>query len=109
VRVDYDPAAGSEPNKVRPAVIVSNDGVNAAVGLFGRGLVSVVPFSTRLGRRYPTEVLVTAAESGLDHDSKAKVEQIRAISPGRILGEIGALPDERMAEIDEALRMHLAL
>ncbi len=109
VRVEYESGVGSEPNKVRPAVVVSNDGVNEAVERSGRGLLVVVPFSTKIARRYVSEVLVTAAESGLAHDSKAKVDQIRAVSPHRVVGRIGWVPAERMAEIDEALRLHLAL
>ena len=37
--VDLDPARGSEANKSRPAVIVSNDGANATASQLGRGII----------------------------------------------------------------------
>jgi mRNA interferase MazF len=39
--VDFDPIRGSEANKRRPAVIVSNDHANAAAERLGRGVVTV--------------------------------------------------------------------
>ena len=41
--VDLVPACGSEANKRRPAVIVSNDAANATAARLGRGVVTVVP------------------------------------------------------------------
>ena len=41
--VDLDPARGSEANKRRPAIIVSNDAANATAMRLGRGVVTVVP------------------------------------------------------------------
>jgi mRNA interferase MazF len=42
-------------------------------------------------------------------DSKVQCEQVRALSLDRLLRPIGAVPRQRMAEIDVALRRHLAL
>ncbi|WP_264482389.1 type II toxin-antitoxin system PemK/MazF family toxin [Streptomyces pinistramenti] len=39
--VDHEPARGSEVNKARPAVIVSNDGADAVVDRTGRGVVTL--------------------------------------------------------------------
>ena len=41
--VDLEPGRGSEADKTRPAVIVSNDGANAAAARSGRGVLTVVP------------------------------------------------------------------
>ena len=41
--VDLDPVRGSEANKRRPAVIVSNDAANVTDEQLGRGVVTVVP------------------------------------------------------------------
>lgn len=51
--VDLDPEHGAESNKRRPAVIVSNDGANAAAGRLGRGVVTVVPVTSNTKRVYP--------------------------------------------------------
>ncbi|GGJ37231.1 type II toxin-antitoxin system PemK/MazF family toxin [Streptomyces brasiliensis] len=107
--VDYGPSRGSEPNKARPAVIVSNDGANAAVERTGRGVVTLVPLTTSTARVYPFQVLLPAGEAGLLKDSKVQCEHVRALAPERLLRPIGSVPAQRMAEIDTALRRHLAL
>ncbi|MFF8030953.1 MULTISPECIES: type II toxin-antitoxin system PemK/MazF family toxin [unclassified Streptomyces] len=107
--VDYEPARGSEANKARPGVIVSNDAANAAVERAGRGVITLVPLTTNTSRVHPFQVLLPAGESGLRKDSKAQCEQVRALTPERLLRPIGVVPRQRMAEIDAALRRHLAL
>jgi mRNA interferase MazF len=54
-------------------------------------------------------VLLSRAETGLPRDSKAQAEQVHSIAIERVLGRLGVVPQARMAEIDEALRLHLAL
>jgi mRNA interferase MazF len=107
--VDLDPTRGSEADKRRPAVIVSNDAANATAGRLGRGVVTVVPVTSNVARIYPFQVLLPAAETGLEHDSKAQAEQIRSISVERVGGQLGVVPNAIMLDIDEALRLHLSL
>jgi mRNA interferase MazF len=107
--VDLDPVVGSESNKRRPAVIVSNDVANNTAERLGRGVVTVVPVTTNVARVYPFQVVLSAVATGLEHDSKAQAEQIRSIAVERIGSRIGDLPTEVLAELDEALRLHLAL
>ena len=76
--VDLDPARGSQANKRRPAVVVSNDAANATANRLGRG-------------------------------SKAQAEQIRSIAVERVGDRLGVVPNARMLDIDEALRLHLGL
>lgn len=45
-QIDFDPAQGSEANKRRPAVVVSNDRANATATRLGRGVVTVVPVTS---------------------------------------------------------------
>ncbi|MGI5468787.1 type II toxin-antitoxin system PemK/MazF family toxin [Streptomyces sp. CA-132043] len=107
--VDYEPARGSEAKKARPSVIVSHDGANAIVQRTGRGVVTVVPLTSNTSRVYPFQALLPADECGLAKDSKAQCEQVRAMAPERLLKRIGTVPRQRMAEVDVALRRHLAL
>ena len=108
--VDLDPARGSEATKSRPAVIVSNDGVNTAVHRHGRGVVTVVPVTSNVERVYPFQVLIEAADhSGLRNDSKAQAEQVRAVDVSRIGRRITTLSPNAMNKLDAALRLHLAL
>ena len=108
-RVDFEPVMGSEANKSRPAVIVSDDAANLTAARLGRGMVTVVPITSSVSRVYPFQVMLPAAQTGLHIDSKAQAEQIRAIDVRRIGARLGIVPDPLMQQIDEALRLHLAL
>lgn len=107
--VDLEPVRGSEANKRRPAVIVSNDGASVSAERPGRGVVTVVPITSNVETVYPFQVLLKASAGGLDRDSKAQAEQIRSVSVERVGGRVGAVPNDALAELDEALRLHLAL
>jgi mRNA interferase MazF len=107
--VDLDPARGSEANKRRPAVIVSNDAANATAARLGRGVITVVPVTSNTERIYPFQVLLPASETGLDRDSKAQAEQVRSIAVDRLGDRLGVVPYVIMLDIDEALRLHLSL
>ena len=45
---DLDPAMAGEADKRRPAVIVSNDRANATAARLGRGVVTVVPVTSKV-------------------------------------------------------------
>src|SRR6478609_5595523 len=107
--VDLDPVRGSEANKRRPAVIVSNDAANATASRLGRGVITVIPVTSNVERVYPFQVLLPAAETGLARDSKAQAEQIRSISVERVGDRLGVVPSDLLHDVDEALRMHLGL
>ncbi len=107
--VDLDPARGSEASKRRPAVIVSNDGGNLSATRLGRGVVTIVPVTSNTDRVYPFQVLLPSASTGLERDSKAQAEQVRSIAVERVGVRLGVVPSVLMLEIDEALRLHLAL
>jgi len=109
VQVNLDPARGSEARKVRPAVVVSNDAANATATRLGRGVITVVPVTSSTGRVYPFQVLLPAPQTGLPRDSKAQAEQVRSISVERVSKRVGQLPAALIAELDQALRIHLSL
>lgn len=107
--VDLEPARGSEANKRRPAVIVSNDRANTVAARLGRGVVTVVPVTSNTDAVYPFQTLLPADETGLPHDSKAQAEQVRSIAVERLGPVVGHVPPEVMHRLDEALRVHLDL
>ena len=109
VAVSLHPARGSEASKTRPAVVVSNDAANATASRLARGVITVVPVTSNVARVYPFQVLLRAAQTGLGQDSKAQAEQVRSVAVERIGKQIGSLPAAAMAELEEALRLHLAL
>ncbi len=107
--VDLDPVRGAEANKLRPAVIVSNDGANSTAQRLGRGVVAVVPVTSKTDRVYPFQVLLLADQTGLPVDSKAQAEQIRSVAVERVGTRVGRVPAGVLVALDEALRLHLAL
>lgn len=109
VLVSFDPAVGSETRKTRPAVLVSNNTANAVAVRVPGATVTVVPLTSNTARVLPFQVLLPAASTGLDLDSKAQAEQVRTVAVARIVRPLGWVPAELIAEIDEALRLHLAL
>ena len=107
--VDLDPVRGSEADKRRPGVIVSNDGANSAAQRLGRGVITIVPVTSNVARVYPFQALLTAEETGLRVDSKAQAEQVRSVAVERVGERVGVLPPQLLAMLDEALRLHLAV
>jgi len=107
--IELGPGQAGEATGHRPAVIVSNNGANAAAARRGKGVVTVVPLTTNTGVIHRFQVLLPGEACGLPETSKAQVEQIRALAIPRVGPRIGTVPPALMREIDEALRIHLAL
>jgi mRNA interferase MazF len=98
--VKLDPVIGSEINKTRPAVIVSNDAGNAK-----SKRVIVAPITSTVTHVYPFETKIT-----LDgRDGKIMLDQIRSIDKQRLLDRIYILDLGLMHQVDKALKIALAL
>jgi mRNA interferase MazF len=104
-----EPVQGSEANKTRPVVIVTNDSSNQIVEELGAGMVTVVPLTSSVERILPFQVFLPSDATGLRADSKAQPEQIRAISSNRLSKMLGQVPADYLEQLDNALRLHLAL
>jgi mRNA interferase MazF len=109
VTVSFDPSLGSEAAKTRPAIVVSNDAANATATRLGRGVITVIPVTSNIARIYPFQVLLPAHQTGLARDSKAQAEQVRSVAVERIGKTVGQLPATLIADLDQALRVHLSL
>ena len=107
--IDLNPARGTEARKTRPAVIVSNDGANTTATRLGRGVLTVVPVTSNVDRVYPFQVLLPASATGLAVSSKAQAEQVRSVDVAWVRHQLGSVPAELMSQLDDALRIHLAL
>jgi len=116
-RVQFDPVKGSEQGGLCPAVVVQNDGSNDA-----RAATVVVPMVRTVPPwPCPFAVIVEPKESGLSERSVIHCGQIATIQhsgygsrlrPARGEPEvraIGQLSAQKMAEVEAALRFHLAL
>jgi len=71
---NLSPAVGSEMDKRRPVLIVSNDANNNA-----STTVTILPITSNMTRVYPFEVLLNSEDSGLSKTSKVQAQQIRTI------------------------------
>ncbi len=71
--------------------------------------MTVVPVTSNVARVYPFQVELPARATGLRSDSRAQAEQVRSVAVQRIGPRLGRLPADLMAQLDEALRLHLAL
>ena len=107
--VDLDPVLGSEAGNRRPAILVSNDSANAAAERLRRGVLTVVPITGNVSRIFPFQVLLPAGAAGLRVDSKAQAEQVRSIAVERLGSVLGRIPTDAMADLEDALRLHLGL
>lgn len=108
--VDLEPAQGSEANKRRPCLIVSNDHANLRAASVASGTVTVVPLTSNVGSVFAFQVLLPAIETGLDADSKAQAEQVRTVAVRRFgIGPVGRVSRPLMRAVDAALKLHLAL
>jgi len=83
---NLSPVVGSETNKRRPVLIVSNDANNR-----NAGTITILPITSNVSRVYPFEVLLAPEDSGLPKPSKVQAQQIRTISKQRISGQALAL------------------
>jgi mRNA interferase MazF len=111
--VNLHPATGREQAGRRPVLVVSDDAINS------KPLVVTVVVGTsggRLNENYPTNVRVTAAESGLPKETIFLCYQIRSLDQSRFAGTsgkpsqpAGRLMPETMRRVEDAICRALRL
>jgi mRNA interferase MazF len=72
-------------------------------------VVTVVPVTGNTDNVYPFQVLLSTAKSGLAVDSKTQAEQVRSVATQRLVRRIGRISPAELINLDDALRLHLAL
>jgi len=109
---DLGETVGSEHEGPHPIIIVSRDSINHNAVGHNRSIVIVgVPTTDRanIEELAPSHVLLKKGEGGLTKDSVALCEQIRAVSVDRLLRYMGRLDSVKFEQIEDALRITLAL
>ena len=100
-----DPAMGSETQKTRPVVVVSNDPSNKVAPM-----VTVIPITSNDSRVFSFEVALPVQDTGLKLNGKAMAQQIRSLDKSRITSAcIGNVSRLKMLALDAAIKRHLAL
>jgi len=102
--VNWSPGRGSEQSGVRPALIIQND-----VGNRHSPTTIVAALTTALEKQYPFLVRVTASESGLKLDGTINLSSILTIDQTHLGDKCGELHKTKMAEVNEAIKISLAL
>jgi mRNA interferase MazF len=106
VKVNFDPAIGSEPNKTRPCVVIQNDTGNKFSSVF---IVAAITDVENVPKRYPVDVLVTKGDGGLEKDSVVQCNLLRCVSEKRLVSKYGHFSAAIMQRVDQALKISLAL
>lgn len=102
--VDFGEPVGREQGLRRPAIVLSDDRLNAGPA----GVVIVVPLTSR-DRGLPLHVEIDPAESGLDVASYARCEDLRSVSDGRLIGRLGQAPIDALFRVEQVTRWLLGL
>ncbi len=103
--VRLDPTVGAEIKKTRPALVLQNDVANR-----WSPITIVAGITSRFEEPlYPTEVLITKPEAGLETDSVALLNQIRSVDKRRLVRRLGKLRPDTMAQVDRAAIVSLGL
>jgi mRNA interferase MazF len=98
--VDFNPSIGGETQKIRPAVILSNDASNKAMNR-----IQVVPTTSNISKCYPCEAYIEI-EGKM---SKAMADQIATVSKLRLKNKISQISPENMLDVERAIKVQLGL
>lgn len=100
--VRFDPSVGAEMSKLRPAVVLSLDGL-------GRLPLRIVVPITDWKRQYSHFSwfvhLPTSPNNGLSKDSGADAFQTKSVSENRFVNRIGVVTDEQLDDIALAIAL----
>ena len=101
---DLNPVVGSEQGECRPVLIVQNN-----TGNKHSPTVIIIPLTSKLNKNtLPTHVILSKV-MGLEKDSLALTEQIRAIDRSRLKEYIGYVGKSVMSQVDRALLISIGL
>ena len=98
--VRFGPSVGEEMQKVRPAIIISNDASNKHLRR-----LQVIPLTSRVGRLYPGEAYVTLNGK----QAKALANQLTTVSKLRVSNIEGRLSEADMTTVETAIKAQLGL
>ncbi|KKD37790.1 growth inhibitor protein [Limnoraphis robusta CS-951] len=106
--VTFDPSVGTEIQKTRPALIVSDSKINAR-----RSKVTVLPFTSKQPndpRISPAIVVVSSStENGLSKDSLLVCIEPMTFDKKRLIKYLGQLEEELLQQTQNILRRYLSL
>lgn len=98
--VDFNPSIAGEIQKIRPAVIISNDSSNQNLNR-----VQAIPLTSNVDKCYPSEAYVN-----IDGKiNKAMADQVMTVSKSRLKSKMGNVSINDMTLIENAIRVQLGV
>ena len=98
--VNLNPAKGTEPGKIRPAVVIQTNLLNQ----LDHPSTLICPIISQLCvEENILRARLGTGGTGLDHDSEILVDQIRALDNRRFLEKLGKLSPEKALQLREKL------
>jgi len=98
--VDFNPSIGDKAQKIRPAVIVSNNAANKAMNR-----VQVIPTTSNTAKCYRCEAYIEVDGKV----SKVMTDQIATVSKLRLKNKIGKASAQDMLNVERAIKLQLDL
>lgn len=102
--VDFGKPVGREQGYRRPAVIISSDRLNHS-----RAELAIVVPVTTTRRGLPSHIEIEPGDSGLEHTSYAKAEDVKSVPTTRLVRRLGSIQADRLSRTEHALRLLLDL
>jgi mRNA interferase MazF len=104
--VDFNPRIKTKPGKLRPALVLQSDLVNAA----GYPSTIVLPTTTRLVENAGIlRFRLKKGQGGIARDSDLLLGQVIAVANESFRQEIGSLPNSVIEELENRMRIILGL
>lgn len=102
---DLSPVVGSEQGGIRPVLIVQNNIGNR----FSPTVIAAAITSRQSKANLPTHIPLTGGTSGLAKDSVVLLEQVRTIDKRRLKEKMGAIDQNAMNAVDNAISISFGL
>jgi len=101
--VNFDPSAGHEIQKIRPALIIQSSKINSS-------LVTILPLSSQVQKKNKDDIFLQKnSKNRLFSDSIIKIHHISSFDQCRFMHIIGSVPTQTIREIEACLRKHFDL
>ncbi len=105
VNLDLGRPEGREAGYLHPAVVITAQRILDVAPT----VIQVVPLTSTL-RGFHTEVVIQAdPANGLDQDSAAQCQHVRAVSPARVVGTLGNAGPLALTQIRETIAVIIDL
>jgi mRNA interferase MazF len=104
--VDFSPGKGSEPIGRRPGLVVQNDILNDSN--LNTVIMLAITSTMKFGE-LPGNVVLKKGEANVPKKCVINVTQIKSVDKKSIKEKIGTLPQKRIDEVHEGLKLVMSL